>query len=347
MSKDRIRVGIVGASGYTGMELLRLLLQHPQVEVACVTSRTEAGQPVATSFPHLQGVLELNFCAPEAKVLSGCDLVFFTTPNATAMHMVPELLNTGVRVIDLSADFRIQDATLWSQWYGEAHACPELLPEAVYGLPEINRASISEARLVANPGCYPTAVVLALLPVLEAGAVDPRRLIADAKSGVSGAGRKASLATLFGEVSENFKAYGVSGHRHHPEIRQALGWVTASSDPELTFVPHLLPMIRGIHATVYAELTDSSVDVQRLYEQRYQDEPFVQIMAPDSHPDTRSVRGSNICRLALHRSDGCRLIVLSVIDNLVKGAAGQAVQNMNLMYHWSETTGLGQMPLVP
>lgn len=350
MSEKLIKVGIVGASGYTGMELLRLLLAHPNVEIACVTSRTDAGRPVAVTFPHLAGLLDLDFCVPEADALAGCDLVFFTTPNATAMHMVPRLLMAGMRVVDLSADFRIQDATLWSQWYGETHVCPELLAEAVYGLPEINRSRIAGARLVANPGCYPTAVILALLPVLEAGLVDPQRLIADVKSGVSGAGRKASLATQFGEVGESFRAYNVPGHRHHPEISQALGWVTAQADcaPQLTFVPHLVPMIRGIHATIYAELTDTTVELQALYERRYQGEPYVVVMTAGSHPDTRSVRGSNVCRLALHQpGDSRQLVILAAIDNLVKGAAGQAVQNMNLMYHWAETTGLGRIPLVP
>ena len=348
MANKSISVGVVGASGYTGIELLRLLATHPQVELRQVTSRTEAGQPLAAIFPHFENVLDLTFSAPDPAALAECDLVCFTTPNATAMHMTPVLLEAGCRVIDLSADFRIKDADVWSQWYGGGHACPQLLAEAVYGLPEINRKQLAGARLVANPGCYPTAVSLALLPLVEAGIVDSERLIADAKSGVSGAGRKASLHTQFGETAENFHAYGVSGHRHLPEISQTLQ--TASSSPvELTFVPHLVPMIRGIHATVYAELTAPDRDIQALFEQRYAGEPFVSVMAPGAHPETRSVRGSNLCRLAVHRpGNGNRLVVLSVIDNLVKGAAGQAVQNMNLMYGWPETTGLAAaLPLVP
>lgn len=352
MSNHCIRVGVVGASGYTGNELLRLLVGHPQVELRQATSRSAAGQPVAASLPQLAGHLALDFSAPDAASLAECELVFFTTPNATAMHMAPALLEAGCRVIDLSADFRLKDASVWAHWYGQAHACPEWLAEAVYGLPELNREATRDARLVANPGCYPTSVALALLPLLEAGIVDPTRLIADAKSGVSGAGRKANLAMQFCEAGENFKAYGVPGHRHWPEIVQTLSAVSAQA-PELTFVPHLVPMIRGIHATVYAELGDSTADLQALYERRYAGEPFVDVLAPGSHPETRSVRGTNHCRLAVHQAPRAaggmaRAVVLSVIDNLVKGAAGQAVQNMNLMYGWPETSGLdAQIALIP
>lgn len=352
MSRQTISVGVVGANGYTGIELLRLLIMHPHVEIRQVTSRAEAGQPVAASQPHLHGLLDLNFSEPDAAALADCDLVFFTTPNATAMHMVPALLKADRRVIDLSADFRLKDAAVWAKWYGEKHACPELLNEAVYGLPEINREALRTARLVANPGCYPTAVTLALLPLLEAGIVDLQRLVADVKSGVSGAGRKASIGTQFCEAGENFKAYGVPGHRHLPEIVQTLTGASGAQ-PALTFVPHLVPMIRGIHASVYAELTGMGTDLQILYSQRYASEPFVQVMAAGSHPETRSVRGSNLCRLAVHRlangySGENRVVVLSVIDNLVKGAAGQAIHNMNLMCGWPEITGLGeQLPLIP
>lgn len=352
MSQHSIRVGVVGASGYTGIELLRLLVDHPHVDIRQVTSRAEAGQPVSASLPQLAGRLDLDFSEPDVTVLTECELVFFTTPNATAMHMTPALLEAGCRVIDLSADFRLHDAAVWADWYGEAHACPELLAEAVYGLPELNRETVRQARLVANPGCYPTAVSLALLPLLEAAVVDPARLVADAKSGVSGAGRKANLGTQFCEAGENFKAYGAAGHRHLPEIVQTLT-AAAGSQPLLTFVPHLVPMIRGIHATIYAELNDATVDLQALYERRYADEPFVSVEAAGSHPETRMVRGSNHCRLAVHRpaaafSGGNRAVVLAVIDNLVKGAAGQALQNMNLMYGWPETAGLdSQVALIP
>lgn len=341
-----ITVGIVGGTGYTGVELLRLLALHPEVRLQAITSRTEAGQAVDTLFPSLRGHVDLAFSLPEEAALDRCDLVFFATPNGVAMTQAPALVAAGVRVIDLAADFRIQDTALWEKWYGMKHACPDLVAQAVYGLPEVNRTAIREARLVANPGCYPTAVQLGFLPLLEAGVVDTTHLIADAKSGVSGAGRKAETHTLFAEASDNFKAYGVGGHRHHPEIRQGLQ-TAASSAVGLTFVPHLVPMIRGIHATLYARLR-ADTDVQALFEARYADEPFVDVLPPGSHPDTRSVRASNLCRIALHQPQGAdTLVVLSVIDNLVKGAAGQAVQNMNLMFGFPETLGLGQVPVLP
>jgi N-acetyl-gamma-glutamyl-phosphate reductase len=253
----------------------------------------------------------------------------------------------GVKLIDLAADFRLKDPAVWEKWYGMPHACPELLAEAVYGLPEVDRAQIKKARLIANPGCYPTAVQLGFLPLVEKGLVDVQNLIADAKSGVSGAGRKAEVHTLFSEASDNFKAYGVAGHRHLPEIRQGLE--SAAGKPVgLTFVPHLTPMIRGIHATLYARLNDSSVDLQKLYTQRYAREPFVDVLPPGSHPETRSVRAANTCRIAVHRPQGGdTVVVLAVIDNLVKGAAGQAVQNLNLLFGLPETAGLTQLPVLP
>jgi N-acetyl-gamma-glutamyl-phosphate reductase len=339
-------VGIVGATGYTGVELLRLLAVHPGARIELVTSRGEAGRPVADLFPNLRGHVTLTFSAPDPARLAECDLVFFATPNGTAMAHVPALLAAGARVIDLAADFRLRDAELWAQWYGQTHACPELLGEAVYGLPEINRAAIAGARLVANPGCYPTAVILGLLPLLEAGLVDPSDLIADAKSGVSGAGRKAAVGTAYAEVDESFKAYGVPGHRHLPEISQVLS-ERAGTGVGLTFVPHLVPMIRGIHATLYAKLSRSCA-LQEHYEARYADEPFVDVLPAGAHPETRSVRGSNHCRIALHRpGDAERVVILSVIDNLVKGAAGQAVQNMNLMFGLDERMGLDAPALLP
>lgn len=342
-----IKVGIVGGTGYTGVELLRLLVAHPQVELMAVTSRGDAGTPVAELFPNLRGHCVLDFSVPDAAVLSACDLVFFATPNGTAMQMVPELLEAGVKIVDLAADFRLKDAAEWKRWYGVEHACPQLLDEAVYGLPELNRESIRNARLVANPGCYPTAVTLGFLPLVEQQLIDLSRLVADAKSGASGAGRKAAVATLLGEAGESFKAYAVPGHRHLPEIRQTLE--TAVGVPlGLTFVPHLLPMIRGIHATLYAQLHSSDVDLQSLYEDRYVDEPFVDVLPAGSHPETRTVRGSNMCRIALHRPQGGdTVVILSVIDNLVKGAAGQAVQNMNLMFGLEEELGLDGVALLP
>ncbi len=342
-----IRVGVVGGTGYTGVELLRLLAQHPKVEIAAVTSRSEAGMLVSDLFPNLRGHLEIPFTEPDIARLAECHMVFFATPNGVAMGMAPELLARGVKIVDLAADFRLRDAAQWERWYGTPHACAELLPEAVYGLPELNRAAIKAARLVANPGCYPTAVTLGFLPLLRAGLADTAGLIADAKSGVSGAGRKASVAHLLCEAGESFKAYSVSGHRHLPEITQNLCQI-ASEDVGLTFVPHLTPMQRGIHATLYCQVADHDLDLQALYEQTFAGEPFVDVLPAGSHPETRSVKGANLCRLAVHRpQQGRQVVVLSVIDNLVKGAAGQAIQNMNLMCGLDETLGLRGIALLP
>jgi N-acetyl-gamma-glutamyl-phosphate reductase len=342
-----IRVGIVGGTGYTGAELLRLLARHPRVSLAAITSRGEAGLAVADLFPHLRGRVNLAFTEPDLGRLGECDLVFFATPNGTAMRMAPDLLARGVKLIDLAADFRLKDPTIWEHWYEMPHACPELLDEAVYGLPEIQREAIRGARLIANPGCYPTAVTLGFLPLLEQGLVDPGWLVADVKSGVSGAGRKASVGMLMAEVGESFKAYGVAGHRHQPEIVQNLASVGVT-DLRLTFVPHLLPMIRGIEATLYARLGEPGYDLQNLYRTRYCGEPFVDVMPAGTCPDTRSVRGSNSCRIAVMEPLGQGVVVVqSVIDNLVKGAAGQAVQNMNLMFAFEETQALEDLALLP
>lgn len=341
-----IKVGIVGGTGYTGVELLRLLAQHPEVEVTAITSRGDAGTAVADMFPSLRGRVDLRFEDPAKANLSACDVVFFATPNGIAMQQAPALLEAGVRVIDLAADFRIGDVAEWEKWYGMQHASPDWVEKAVYGLPEVNRERIRDARLVANPGCYPTAVQLGFMPLVEAGLIELDGLIADAKSGVSGAGRKAETHILFSEASDNFKAYGVPGHRHLPEIRQGLGRM-AGTTVGLTFVPHLVPMIRGIHATLYARIRKEA-DFQALFEQRYANEAFVDVLPVKSHPETRSVRSANICRIAVHRPQGGdTLVVLSVIDNLVKGAAGQAIQNMNIMFGLNETLGLTQLPLLP
>jgi N-acetyl-gamma-glutamyl-phosphate reductase len=345
-----IKAGIVGGTGYTGVELLRLLVQHPQVELRAITSRKEAGTPVSAMFPGLRRHLDLSFTEPHAKTLGDCDVVFFATPNGVAMNEARAVLEAGARIVDLSADFRIRDLAEWERWYKTKHGAPELVREAVYGLCEVNREQIRGARLVANPGCYPTAVQLGFLPLVESGAVDLDHLIADAKSGVSGAGRKAELHLSYAEAADNFLAYNVPGHRHWPEIRQGLAQA-ARREVGLTFVPHLLPIIRGIHATLYARVT-GELDFQALYEERYKREPFVDVLPAGSHPDTRSVRGANVCRIALHRPPQAAgrsdmLVVLSVIDNLTKGAAGQAVQNMNLMFGLPEATGLVQPPLVP
>lgn len=341
-----IKIGIVGGTGYTGVELLRILARHPQAELAAVTSRAEAGMAVADMFPSLRGRVDIAFSDPTKANLARCDLVFFATPNGVAMGQARALLDAGVKVIDLSADFRLKDIAEWEKWYKQKHAAPELVAQAIYGLPEVQRERIKSSALVANPGCYPTAVQLGFVPLLEAGVIDTEHLIADAKSGVSGAGRKAEMNILFSEASDNFSAYGVPGHRHWPEIRQGLAGV-AGKAVGLTFVPHLTPMIRGIHATLYARITREA-DYQKLFEDRYRGEPFVDVLSPGRHPDTRSVRASNLCRIAVHRPQGGdTLVVLSVIDNLTKGAAGQAVQNMNLLFGLPETLGLDHLPIVP
>lgn len=341
-----INVGIVGGTGYTGVELLRLLAQHPKVRIKAITSRSEAGMDVADLFTNLRGYIKLKFSDPAKAKLDKCDLIFFATPNGIAMQQAESLINAGVKVIDLAADFRIKDVGEWEKWYGMSHACPDLVAKAVYGLPEINRTQIRNAHLIANPGCYPTAVQLGFLPLIEAGAVDINHLIADVKSGVSGAGRKAEVHTLLAEASDNFKAYSVPGHRHLPEIKQELSHI-AGKPVGLTFVPHLIPMIRGIHATLYAKLT-KKIDLQSLYEKRYSNEAFVDILPAGKHPETRSVRGSNLCRIAIHQpQNGDTAVILSVTDNLVKGAAGQAIQNMNIMFDLPETLGISQIPLLP
>ena len=349
-----IKVGIVGGTGYTGAELLRLLVRHADVNLQVITSRSEAGIPVSQIYQNLRQHLDIAFSEPNLDLLAQCDLVFYATPNGIAMKNVRQLLDAGVKVIDLAADFRLKDPAVWEQWYGMPHDCEDLLEEAVYGLPEVNREQIKKARLVANPGCYPTAVQLGFIPLLEEGLIDTEHLIADAKSGVSGAGRGASVANLLCETSESFKAYGVAGHRHLPEIKQGLSLArkTSSGDGQvgLTFVPHLTPMIRGIHATLYGRLTQdiSLGDLQSLFEKRYQNEWFVDVMPTGSHPETRSVKGSNQCRIAVHRPQNQdTVVVLSAIDNLVKGAAGQAVQCMNLMFGLDEKTGLQQVALLP
>ncbi len=341
-----IKVGIVGGTGYTGVELLRLLAAHPQVALQVITSRADAGTPVSQMFASLRGIVDLPFTHPDQARLEQCDLVFFATPNGIAMQQVRVLLEAGVKVIDLAADFRLQDIASWEKWYGMTHACPDLVGEAVYGLPEVNREQIKTARLVANPGCYPTSVQLGFIPLLEAGMIETDSLIADAKSGVTGAGRKAEIDLLYSEASDNFKAYGVAGHRHLPEIKQGLARVSGKP-VGLTFVPHLTPMNRGIHATLYGRLT-RDVDLQALFERRYAHEPFVDVMPAGSHPETRSVRGANLCRIAVHRPQGGdTVVVLSVIDNLVKGAAGQAVQNMNIMFGLPETSALNNAAVMP
>jgi N-acetyl-gamma-glutamyl-phosphate reductase len=342
-----VKVGIVGGTGYTGVELLRLLVTHRDVEVVAITSRAECGRRVDDLFPNLRGHYDLAFSEPDVQVLAACDMVFFATPHNVAMNLVPELLAAGTRVIDLSADYRIRDASLWSRWYGEAHASPGLLAEAVYGLPEFNREKIATAHLVACPGCYPTSVQLGFMPLLARGLIDHEHLIASSASGVSGAGRQAKIDNLLSEVADSFKAYGVNGHRHLPEIEQGLSDIAVQS-VKVTFVPHLLPIVRGIHSTLYARLHDDTLDVQALYEEWYADEPFVDVLPAGVFPQTRTVKGANRCQISVavpQQRD--TVVVMATVDNLVKGASGQAVQNMNIMLGLDERAGLQQVGLLP
>ena len=344
-----IKVGIVGGTGYTGVELLRILATHPEAQLTAITSRKEDGLPVADMYPSLRGRVPLAFSSPDKANLNDCDVVFFTTPHGVAMAQTPELLAAGVKVIDLAADFRLKDVAQFQQWYGIPHTCPDVLHEAVYGLPELNREAIKSARVIGNPGCYPTTMQLGFYPLLKAGIIDASNLIADCKSGVSGAGRKAEIGILFSEASDNFKAYAVAGHRHVPETVEQLQKMSAAP-VNLIFTPHLVPMIRGMHSTLYAKLTTeiSNEALQELFESTYRDEQFVDVMPFGSHPETRSTRGSNMLRIALHRpANGATLIVLVVQDNLMKGAAGQAVQCMNLMFGLQENCGLTHVPLLP
>lgn len=347
----KIRAGIVGGTGYTGVELLRLLSQHPNVELAAITSRKEDGMPVAQMYPNLRGHVDLAFSTPDKAPLADCDVVFFATPHGVAMEQTPALVKAGVKVIDLGADFRLQDIAVFEQWYKIPHTCPDLLRESVYGLPELHRDAIRKARIVGNPGCYPTTVALGLAPLLAKGAplVDTSTLIADCKSGVTGAGRKAEIGLLYSEVSDNFKAYGVGGHRHHPEITSQLD-ALLGQPIGLTFVPHLVPMVRGMHSTLYARIRPEArnTDFQALFEQRYANEPFVDVLPAGVAPETRSVRASNQVRISVFRpGNGDQLVILVVQDNLMKGASGQAVQNMNLLFNLPETAGLTQVAVLP
>jgi N-acetyl-gamma-glutamyl-phosphate reductase len=354
MTQPRIKVGIVGGTGYTGVELLRLLAQHPNADLRVITSRSETGMKVADMFPSLRGRIDLAFTDPASAPLADCDVVFFATPHGVAMAQAPGLLKAGVRVIDLAADFRLKDVAEFERWYKMPHACADILAEAVYGLPEVNREAIRKARVVGLPGCYPTSVQLGLLPLIEPAAgdlIDVGSIIADSKSGASGAGRKAEVGLLLSEASDNFKAYGVAGHRHAPEIRQGLTQI-AGRPCDLIFTPHLVPMIRGILSTIYVRLTATgrAADLQALYERRFADEPFIDVMPPGSMPETRSVRASNMVRIAVHRPSGAGgdwAMILVVEDNLVKGASGQGVQVMNLMFGLPETAGLEQLPVLP
>ena len=346
----KLKIGIVGGTGYTGVELLRLLALHPHAELTVITSRGDAGLPVADMFPSLRGYVDLKFSDPATANLTACDVVFFATPHGVAMSQAQALLKAGVKIIDLAADFRLQDTAVFEKWYKMPHTCADILKDAVYGIPELYREQIKSAKVIGNPGCYPTTVILGLAPLLELGLIDfSSPIVADCKSGVSGAGRKAEVATLFAESSDNMKAYGVAGHRHHPEIHAQLTKL-ADSKIDFIFVPHLIPMIRGMLSTIYVKLSAkaSSLDLQALYEKRYVNEQFVDVLPAGKQPETRSVRGSNQLRIALHKqADTGYLTIIAVQDNLVKGAAGQAVQNMNIMFGLAENSGLQVVPLLP
>ena len=343
----RVKVAVFGASGYTGLELMRLLARHPGVELTFITSREYQGRPVAEVFPTLAEIVKLSFVAPDPAVIaSATEVVFLAVPHKTAMEVVPPLLSAGVRVVDLSADFRFRDQAVYEAWY-QPHSAPELLMEAVYGLPELHRNKIRTARLVGNPGCYPTCVILGLAPLLKGRLVFPDSLIADSKSGVSGAGRGASLTTSYCEVTDSLKAYKVAEHRHAPEMEQELS-LLSGKPVKVTFTPHLAPMGRGILGTLYAQLVKplTDEDIHKVYRAFYRDQPFVRLMPPGTWPSTQQVRGSNYCDLAfkVDRERG-RVILVSVIDNLTRGASGLAVHNFNLMAGFPETLGLDLVPL--
>jgi N-acetyl-gamma-glutamyl-phosphate reductase len=345
--KSKIKVSVVGGSGYTGIELLRLLISHPNIIIHQITSRHDAGKLVSDVHPSLRGSLSHTYVDPAEAKLKEAELVFFATPNGIAMKHVKELLENGVKVIDLAADFRIQDVSIWEKWYEMKHEATDVLKKAIYGLPEVNRAAIKDAQLVANPGCYPTAIQLALVPLIKSNLINTETIIADAKSGISGAGKKTETPLLMSESSENFRAYGLTGHRHMPEIEENLKAITGSNKIKLTFIPHLIPMVRGIHATLYVDCI-KDFDPSVIFNQYYNDELFVDVLEPGSCPETKSVRGSNLCRLSFYKiPDSNRLVVLSVIDNLVKGASGQAIQNMNIMMDWPESTGLDLSAIYP
>ncbi|NJD36933.1 MAG: N-acetyl-gamma-glutamyl-phosphate reductase [Geobacter sp.] len=345
-----LKIAIVGASGYTGLELIRLLDRHPQAEVSCVTSEQSAGKRISDTFPTLRCRCDLVLepLDPEA-IAAKADLIFTALPHQAAMKVVPAFLAAGKKVIDLSADYRLHDPAVYAAWY-EPHLNPELLPEAVFGLPEVRRDAIRQARLVATPGCYPTSVILGLKPLLENGLIDPATIIADSKSGTSGAGRSAKVDSLYCEVNDSFKAYGVGGvHRHTPEIEQELSEL-AGRPVTITFTPHLVPMDRGILSTIYATPARavSTEELVALYADTYKDEPFVRPLPKGQFPATAFVRGSNFCDIGITLdSRANRIVVVSAIDNLVKGASGQAIQNMNLICGFTETSGLEGVAIFP
>lgn len=360
-----IKAGIVGGTGYTGVELIRFLCNHPQVQLQWLTSRSESGKAVAQIFPSLRGVCDLyyeDFDSEQLAMMQACDVVFFATPHGVAMQFAQKLVASGVKIIDLAADFRLQSIDTFEFWYKKSHACPQMLDKSAYGLPEVNRQAIKSADIIGNPGCYPTTAILGLAPIIskqnmaQKNADNALRLIGehiiiDAKSGVSGAGRQAELSTAYAETTDNFRAYAVSGHRHLPEIEQGVNYLLQSRLPQrIRFVPHLVPMIRGMFTTIHLQLTEQGcgIDWHDVVNTHYQNEPFIDVLPVGQLPDTRSVRGSNRLRIAIYQdNDHAQLTILVVQDNLVKGAAGQAIQNMNILFGFDETLGLDFVPIVP
>lgn len=343
-----INVAILGASGYTGAELLRLLHGHPQVRVTALSAESQAGQTLHETFPHLGQLPNQTLVKIEDIDFSAIDLVFCCLPHGTTQAVIAGL-PTHLKIIDLSADFRLRDPATYAEWYGHPHQALALQEEAVYGLTEHARAAVATARLVANPGCYPTASLLPLLPLLKEGLLSTEHLVIDAKSGVSGAGRSVKRNLLFTELDEGMSAYSVGRHRHTPEIEQGLS-EAAGRPVTVNFTPHLIPMKRGMIATIYATMVQG-VDSKQIHaslQKTYQKESFIELLAGQNFPSTHAVRGSNRCQISVYAGRGPQDVVLvSAIDNLVKGASGQAVQNMNVMYGWPEATGLDALPVYP
>jgi N-acetyl-gamma-glutamyl-phosphate reductase len=342
------KVAIVGATGYSGIELIALLANHPKVSIRTITSNSHQGERISDIYPGLRNVLDIKLVATKMSNIKECDIVFFATPNGIASKYAVELLNTNKKIIDLAADFRLNDIKQWDKHYNIKHPCPKLLEKAIYGLPELNREKIKKTNLLANPGCYPTATLLAIAPLLIENAIKTDDIVVDAKSGISGAGRGFALNKLFCETSENLAAYKIAGHRHLPEIQQEMVKLNSHNRLSLTFVPHLIPMKRGILVTIYAKLKQKKqkIDLQKLYETRYNGEFFVDIMPQGIYPQTKSVTNSNICRISINKISARKIVIVAVIDNLIKGAAGQAIQNMNIMCGFDEKLSLTETPVI-
>jgi len=344
-----IKIGIAGASGYTGLELIRLLLNHPEVELTVLTSETYKGKSIADVFPSLNGIIDIELQPFDSEIAKACDVVFLALPHTTAMDKLPQLLESDCKVIDLSADYRLKNADAYPKWYSLTHTHPELLSKVVYGLPELYREEIKSAQAIANPGCYPTSVILALAPLMKTDWVDLHSIISDSKSGVSGGGRKPSMTNAFSEVNEGLSPYALASHRHTPEMEQELS-ALAGQSIQMSFSPHLIPMSRGMLSTVYINLKKklSDEDLIQHYQKFYKDEYFVRVLSKDKFASTHSVAGSNFCDIGIKVDARVnRLVITSALDNLVKGASGQAIQNMNIMLGFAEKTSLQSPAIFP